>query len=87
MKGWLFYNTGSDVTIFSAHYATLVQVLMLEDEVEKTRTAAKGDIRRLSVELQGLRDEQSQLAQQASRMNVRCFTHKRVQGFRIYRVI
>ena len=51
-----------------------VQVVLLEDELDKTRTAAKGDIRRLSVELQGLREEQSQLAQQASRMDVRSFS-------------
>lgn len=33
------------------------QIMLLSDELEKTRTAAKADIRRLSVELQGLRDE------------------------------
>jgi hypothetical protein len=38
--------------------------------LEKTQTAAKGDIRRLSVELQGMRDEQTALARQAAKMNV-----------------
>lgn len=44
--------------------------MMLGDELEKTQTAAKGDIRRLSVELQGMRDEQTALARQAAKMNV-----------------
>ena len=48
-----------------------VQVMLLGDELEKTQTAAKGDIRRLSVELQGLRDEQAALSRQAAKMNVR----------------
>lgn len=33
------------------------QIAQLSDELEKTKTAAKQDIRRLSLELQGLRDE------------------------------
>jgi hypothetical protein len=40
------------------------QVAALSDELERTRTAAKGDIRTLSVELQGLREQQAALRRQ-----------------------
>ncbi len=50
---------------------TRAQVLMLGDELESSKREAKGDIRRLSVELQGLRDHQAALSNQAAKMNVR----------------
>lgn len=41
-----------------------VQVQLLSDELERTREAAKGDIRTMSVELQGLREQQASLRRQ-----------------------
>jgi hypothetical protein len=37
------------------------QIARLSDELEKTKSAAKGELRRMSVELQGLRDEYNSL--------------------------
>ena len=47
------------------------QVALLSAELEQTRAAAKGDMRLLSVELQGLREQQAALRRQQEAAQVR----------------
>ena len=51
------------------------QVELLSEELERTREAAKGDIRTMAVELQGLREQQAALRRQQDAAQARPAQH------------